>query len=136
MREKRPVTLAFVISRIAPGSHLQVFVPSRDRSGARIAFAGLLRATNSDLLQIAGGTTTTLAIGRWASPGGPARAERVGIVSVFLPESQSAAISVIGGSVAQFLTRIAVEGDQESVAIAIDGRLYLIDRGAFQTAAA
>lgn len=121
-------SLGDVEAALKPRSHVCFFVPSLDRYGRPLDHLAFIRATEDALLPIAGGTTTGKRRGRWRGATGIYIDEAIGLVHVFLPKvlTRKDVETILSE-----IVRIGQEGDQETVAIIVDGRPFVISTASF-----
>jgi hypothetical protein len=100
-----------------------VFVPSRNRSGRPLAPRKLIDRVNESLMAIAGGTTTFDGSGVWVNGSGHPLKERITVVESYLPGRLSRSVK---RTLVNLLSRIAAEANQEALAVAVNGRMFLI----------
>lgn len=106
---------------LGSAEHLRVFLPVQDQLGRAFPTRDSLHAIRDTLLPIAGGATVTNAVGSWIEPTGPVTHERIRVLESYLPNLLTAADIT---RILEVLWRLLRVTRQESVAVAVDGRLF------------
>jgi hypothetical protein len=102
---------------------LRVFLPVEDNRGRRLPDGESLHCVRDTLLPIAGGATVVNALGSWCEAGRPVTHEPIRVLESFLPGPLT---STESDRILEVLWRLLTVTRQASVAIAIDGRLFLM----------
>jgi hypothetical protein len=119
----RVVPMEVVLRQLRPDAHVRVFVAGHDRFGGALQPGWLTNDVEKNLTTIAGGSTTISGRGNWLNGANIVLREPVEIVEAYLP-------SVLNNGdrdrIKRTLTRLAISGNQEAVAIALNGDLFIV----------
>lgn len=106
---------------LADAGHVRVFVPSRDRVGAKINHRGLRNSVARVLAAVGGGATTLCGVGHWYNDSNALATERVAPVEAYFRRSLALSDCV---RLLVCLAHVAQDGGQAAVGLAIDGKYF------------
>jgi hypothetical protein len=117
------VPLEVLLRLLRPRAHVRVFVAGHDRFGNALQPGWFTKDVENNLTAIAGGSTTLAGRGNWLNGASIILREPVDVVETYLPLALN---DDDRDRIKATLTRLAIDGNQEAIAIALNNDLFIV----------